>query len=128
MADTVFIVEDNEDIGYILQYFLEEEGFEVFLFPNVSAFKIALKHQKPDVFLLDVMLPDGNGIDLCKELKQNADVENIPILIMSAHAPAEKITQESMADGFIKKPFDLDTLHARLNELLSAPPLDKAQT
>lgn len=65
MAVTVFVVEDNEDIGYILEYYLGEEGFDVHLFPTISAFKEVFPAVMPKFFLLDVMLPDGNGIALC---------------------------------------------------------------
>lgn len=106
----IFIVEDNYDIGYILNLFLEEEGFNVSLFPTIAEFKKDYKQSLPDLFLLDVMLPDGNGIELCNEIKQNQRSSHLPILVMSAHSPAEKMSKETCADGFITKPFDLNGL------------------
>jgi DNA-binding response OmpR family regulator len=106
----IYIVEDNEDIGYILDYFLQEEGFNVSLFPTVSAFKIIYNQKLPDLFLLDVMLPDGDGLALCNEIKESDRSAHLPVLVMSAHAPAEKMSKDTCADGFIMKPFDLDNV------------------
>ncbi|PTS98774.1 response regulator [Pedobacter sp. HMWF019] len=110
MAIKVFIVEDNEDIGFILESYLSQEGFEVSLFPSVSAFKSVYPSRLPQVFLLDVMLPDGDGIALCNEIKNNPEAAALPVVLMSAHSPAEQIVTESKADNFIKKPFDLELI------------------
>ncbi|CAM4415727.1 Response regulator receiver domain-containing protein [Pedobacter westerhofensis] len=107
MGTIVFIVEDNEDIGYILDFYLSDEGYKVSVFSNITAFKAALTLNKPDIFILDVMLPDGNGIDLCNELKSDPESRDLPVLMMSANTTAEKVTDSTRADGFIKKPFDL---------------------
>jgi len=116
MAIKVFIVEDNEDIGFILESYLSEEGFEVSLFPSVSAFKAVYPSRLPQVFLLDVMLPDGDGIALCNEIKNNPEAGALPVVLMSAHSPAEQIVTKSKADNFIKKPFDLELIPKTLIE------------
>lgn len=118
MKHTIYIVEDNADIGYALEYFLIEEGFTVKIFPSLSAFHVAYKNELPDLFLLDVMLPDGDGLELCREIKNNNRSENIPVLMMSAHSPAEVLTKESCADGFILKPFDLMEISGKINSYL----------
>lgn len=122
MGNTVFIVEDNEDIGFILDSYLSQEGFKVSLFPSVSAFKAVYPNELPDIFLLDVMLPDGDGITLCNEIKANAKTSKLPVVIMSAHSHPTQIAAKSKADSFIKKPFDLETIQITLAKFLQSSP------
>jgi two-component system phosphate regulon response regulator PhoB len=117
----IFIVEDNEDIGFILDCFLQEEGFGVSLFPTIAQFRLDFNKALPDLFLLDVMLPDGDGLALCNELKQNHRSAHLPILVMSAHSTARKLSLETCADGFITKPFDLNQV---LHEIKVRLPLN----
>jgi DNA-binding response OmpR family regulator len=114
----IYIVEDNPDIGFILGYFLKEEGFDVSLFATVKEFKEGLTLGPPDIFLLDVMLPDGDGVVLCDQLKDNSSTLHIPVIIMSAHANIEKIGRENRANDVIHKPFDLDVMLSKINEQL----------
>ncbi len=118
MKSTIYIVEDNEDIGFVLDYYLTEEGFNVRVFRNLSVFYPSYENELPDLFLLDVMLPDGDGIELCREIKNNDRSETIPILLMSAHAASEALNKESCADGFILKPFDLEELTEKISSFL----------
>lgn len=118
MKNDIYIIEDNEDIGYVLTYFLKDEGYNVSLFPTVADFNMAFAHSTPDLFLVDVMLPDGNGINVCTTIKQDARTVEIPVILMSAHAPAEILSKECCASEFISKPFDLNILLSRVREYL----------
>ncbi|EDM35143.1 two component transcriptional regulator, winged helix family protein [Pedobacter sp. BAL39] len=120
MRKSIYIVEDNKDIGYILQYFLSEEGFDAELFETVAAFKQGLSRKVPDLFLLDVMLPDGDGIDVCSGIKHDQLLMRKPVIIMSAHFPTEEAKQMSCADDFIPKPFDLFSILDRVRTHLPA--------
>ncbi|MHA4895859.1 response regulator transcription factor [Pedobacter sp. PWIIR3] len=117
---SIYIVEDNKDIGFILQYFLNDEGFDVELFETVASFHSRLQSKAPDLFLLDVMLPDGDGLEICSEIKHHDSLKQKPVLIMSAHLPSEFVKRESCADSFIAKPFDLFVILNRVNQLLPA--------
>lgn len=117
---SIYIVEDNKDIGFILQYFLSDEGFDVELFETVAAFQARLASKAPDLFLLDVMLPDGDGLDVCTELKHCTSYDGKPVLVMSAHLPSEFNERDSCADSFIAKPFDLFVILSRVNQFLPA--------
>jgi len=119
MNKTIAIVEDNTDIAYILEYFLSEEGYKVLLYPDATTFLNDYTSHLPDIFLFDIRLPDGDGIDLCNRVKANPVAKGLPVLLMSAHSPAERVNKESSADGFIKKPFDLDNVKTQLSELVS---------
>ncbi len=117
---SIYIVEDNKDIGFILQYFLNEEGFDVELFETVASFNSRLLIKVPDLFLLDVMLPDGDGLEVCSEIKHREILKEKPVLIMSAHLPSDFVKKQSCADCFVAKPFDLFVILNRVNELLQA--------
>ncbi len=115
----IYILEDNEDIGYVLTYFLQDEGYNVSLFPTVADFNTGCEKSHPDLFLIDVMLPDGNGINVCTCIKTDIRTEEIPVILMSAHAPAEVMSKESCANAFLNKPFDLQVLLGTIKEHLS---------
>lgn len=110
MSKVIHIVEDDEDIRFIVAYILKESGYTVEISGTVAEFKSRATDQHPDLILLDVMLPDGNSIDLCIELKMNSATAAVPIIIMSAHATETAVAAASCADEFISKPFDLDEL------------------
>jgi DNA-binding response OmpR family regulator len=117
---SIYIVEDNKDIGFILQYFLSDEGFDVELFETIAAFHTRLETKVPDLFLLDVMLPDGDGLDVCSQIKHFSTYKEKPVLVMSAHLPTDFEKKESLADSFIAKPFDLFVILNRVNQFLAA--------
>ena len=118
MSKVIHIVEDDEDIRFIIAYILRESGYAVEIFGTVTEFKSRPADHLPDLILLDVMLPDGNGIELCLELKTNNSTAHIPIIIMSAHATESSVIAGSCAEEFISKPFDLDDLTGLIQKYL----------
>ena len=115
---TVWILEDDADISYVLDYFLTEQGFQIRLFSSAESFRDSLASGLPDLFLMDVMLPDGDGVELCRELKQNPRCSSLPVLMMSAHAGLSNV-KECEPEGFIPKPFNLDHVLQCIQELLN---------
>jgi two-component system phosphate regulon response regulator PhoB len=118
MVKCIHVVEDDEDIRFIVEYVLREENYEVESFATASEFIVAIFDRKPDLIILDVMLPDGNGIDICRRLKTDEKTSFIPIIIMSAHAAEKSVLEEACADDFINKPFDLDHFIDRVQKQL----------
>lgn len=116
---SIYVVEDNEDIGFVLEYFLSEEGFQVKIMTTAEEFKKTVKETLPDVFLLDVMLPDGNGIELCQQIKNESRSKSLPVIMMSAHSDL-KASQSCNAEEFIHKPFDLSNLLQKIKQHLPA--------
>jgi two-component system phosphate regulon response regulator PhoB len=113
----IYVLEDNEDIRELIEYLFESEGFLVTSFASATEFK---RHQivnSPAIFVLDVMLPDGNGVDICNELKTTPETKDIPVLLMSANTNVSFVGAESLADDFISKPFDIDELVRRVQKL-----------
>ncbi|MES2826810.1 MAG: response regulator [Bacteroidota bacterium] len=119
MGKLIHIVEDDDDIRFIVEYVLVEEGYNIASSSNLKDFYDAIEKQHPDLILLDVMLPDGNGIDICRSIKDNQDTSDIKIIIMSAHAAEKAVIEEACSDGFISKPFDLDFLLSYVKRILA---------
>lgn len=120
MEKNIYIVEDNDDIRELIEYLLGNEGYIVTGFATVGAFKNQLEKAHPDLIVLDVMLPDGNGMQVANELKSDDAKAKIPILLMSANTNIAYISAESKANDFISKPFDIDDLIARVAKMVAA--------
>ncbi len=118
MHKRIQLVEDDEDIRFIIEYILEDTGYKVEGFPNATLFSNRINKTQADLLILDVMLPDGNGIDLCRQSKLDPETSHIPVMVMSAHARAKSILEEACADDFISKPFDLDNFLRKAKKLL----------
>lgn len=101
-------------IGYILN----GETYQVTICPDVASFNRALSQAVPDVIVLDVMLSDGNGIAVCKELKSSQKFTQVPIIMMSANADKKAISKEVCAAEFIDKPFNIDDFQRRVERYL----------
>lgn len=111
----IYIVEDNDHIRELLEFLLKDQDYVVKSFPNARSFKnqITLKH--PDLILMDIMLPDGNGLEMCNKLGSNEDTSSIPVILMSAHA---NVPLDNCAIDFIPKPFDVEDLLGRISNQL----------
>ncbi|UZT97084.1 response regulator [Chryseobacterium fluminis] len=114
---TVFILEDEKNIREALEILLSFDNYNVICCPNVSEFYTKSSTVIPDLYLLDVMLPDGSGIDVCNYVKQTDGTCNVPVIIMSAHAKAIEIDQACRPDAFISKPFNMDDLLDKVAQL-----------
>lgn len=112
---TIFLVEDDQSLRELIHFLLTDKNYEVEAFPNATSFEKRLKTSEPDLILMDIMLPDGNGVDLCKGLKSSNYKNEIPVLLMSAHANPS-IADNSGACDFIKKPFDIEELYTRIEK------------
>jgi DNA-binding response OmpR family regulator len=115
----IHVVEDDQDIRQIIELILEEEGYKVKAFPDVTSFHAGMVESIPDLYLLDVMLPDGNGIDLCREIRTTDRIKNIPIIIMSAHARLDDLLKDGCVDDFISKPFDLNDIILKVHKQIT---------
>lgn len=111
----ICVLEDDDSIRELIQMVLESHDFKVVAFPNAKTFEKGIVGNHPHLFLLDLMLPDGNGMDICKSLKSAEDTSNLPVIIMSAHAELHKMKG---ADDFIAKPFDVDELVNKISQQL----------
>lgn len=115
---TILLVEDNREIREILDIFLTAEGFTVHSFETVKEFKERELNITPNLYLFDVMLPDGSGIDLCNEIQNKSEGPSIPVVIMSANARIDQLKNICNPDDFISKPFDLTNFVDRINLII----------
>lgn len=106
----IIIVEDDKDIRELVEYLLVNEQFEVKSCANVKEFRQWIQRLSPNLILLDIMLPDGNGIELCRELAKDERTKNMPVILMSAHGRRNLVETEDCVRDFIEKPFDIDHL------------------
>lgn len=113
----IYSVEDDEDIAHIINVTLTKQGFEVLSFPDGESFLDAFALKKPDMILLDMMLPGIQGKDLLKEIRHDPHNDGIVILIISAKTMTlDKVDGLDLgADDYIEKPFDLMELMSRVN-------------
>jgi len=116
----VYVVEDDEDINDLLVYNLRKEGFDVKPFLNSLEALNRIKKEKPDIILLDIMLPDMDGLEFCKSVKSDPEMEDIPIIMITAKSTEiDKIVGlELGADDYVTKPFSIREVIARIRAIL----------
>lgn len=126
MAKKILVVDDEPDLVEAVSIILESKGYAVVkAYGGVEGLKKA-KSEKPDLIVLDVMMPDKDGYEVCKELKADATYRSMPILLLTAvisNIPTSKYTQEmgleTEADDFVVKPVEPQELVKRVEALLS---------
>jgi len=116
----ILVIEDEADIRQILTYNLELDGHEV-LSADRGEIGLAMAHEKrPDLVLLDLMLPDVSGLEICRRLKSNASLQSIPVVMLTARS--EEIDRvvgfELGADDYVVKPFSVRELVLRIAAVL----------
>ena len=108
----LLVVEDKQDLREFLKDTLKDKFKKVYQASNgVEALEM-IKHQQPDIIVSDVMMPEMNGYQLCKEIKENLNISHIPIILLTARADSESqmLGYKLGADAYLSKPFDLDML------------------
>ncbi|MDD4168765.1 MAG: response regulator transcription factor [Desulfotomaculaceae bacterium] len=116
----ILVVEDEKNILELVRYNLEREGYQaITALDGVQGLELA-QSQDPDLIVLDVMLPEMNGLEVCQKLRHSAQTKNIPIVMLSARA--EELDRvrglEMGADDYVTKPFSPRELVARINARL----------
>lgn len=116
----ILIVEDDRDIAEMVRYNLSEQGYEVILAPDGQKGVALAKSARPDLIILDIMLPVMDGFEVCKNLKSEQTTADIPIIILSAKSQeTDKVLGlELGADDYVTKPFSPRELIARTRAIL----------
>ena len=116
----IFCVEDDSNIRELIDYTLSQSGFNVSSFENANDFFKGLSGRKPDLVLLDIMLPDMDGMTILKELRSSSHTEALPVIMLTAKsAQMDKIKGlDAGADDYITKPFDVLELISRVKAIL----------
>lgn len=120
MNETIYYVEDDINIRELVVYALKSSGFQAAGFENAKEFFNGLNGFRPDMILLDMMLPDEDGISVLKRLKKNAVLKDIPLIILTAKsAEYDKVHGLDLgADDYVTKPFGVMELISRIKAVL----------
>ena len=120
MKNIILVIEDEPDINKTISYNLLTEGYEPISVYNLLEADDWIQSNSPDLILLDLMLPDGSGLDFCKRIKSKDKFNNIPIIILTAKDDeVDKVVGfELGADDYVTKPFSVRELILRIKAIL----------
>ena len=116
----ILVIEDDPDIVELLRYNLERESYRVSSAVTGSEGLAELRRERPDLVILDLMLPETSGFEVCRRLRRDAETENLPVIMLTARSEEADVIAgiELGADDYIKKPFSPRELVARVGAVL----------
>ena len=116
----ILIIEDDDDISSLIKLQAELADYKVHVEADGLNGLLAVEREKPDVIVLDIMLPGLNGLDVCKKIRSNSEFDSIPILIISAKSEELDVVLglELGADDYVAKPFSTKVLFSRIKAIL----------
>lgn len=114
------IIEDEPDIAELIRVHLEREGFKTEIIYNGGIAMETIRQQLPDLIVLDLMLPEVDGLEICRQIRMDPDTREIPVLIVSAKGDDNDVATglETGADDYVSKPFSQKVLVARVRNLM----------
>jgi two-component system phosphate regulon response regulator PhoB len=120
LSQTIFVLEDDTDIARLVQHHLEAAGYTARLFSTPTHLIPDAERQAPALFLLDIMVPGGDGLDVCRRLRKHPGLCAVPIIFLTARAGENDrvLGLEMGADDYITKPFATRELVARVRAVL----------
>lgn len=116
----ILLIEDEEDIAALIKLQAEISGYKLHVeVDGINGYR-AIEREKPDLVILDIMLPGENGLDVCRKMKSNPDTKNIPAIILSAKGEELDVVLglELGADDYVPKPFSPKILFSRIKAVL----------
>lgn len=124
MKHLIMVVEDEEALGLMLKYNLEKEGFDVIVESRGNKVLPSVEKNLPAVILLDWMLPEMSGVEICKLIRSKPDIKNIPVIMLTAKGEEEDKVKglSAGADDYVTKPFSIPELMARVKTQLRRSP------
>ena len=114
----ILVVDDDSGIGEMIKTLLEFYGFEVVVTEKPLKTQDLIKEHEIDLVLLDMLISGVNGIDVCAALRENNEIGDTPVLMMSALHNAGPKCKAAGANDFIAKPFEMDELIGKINQIL----------
>jgi DNA-binding response OmpR family regulator len=117
----ILIVDDDVEITTLLDTILSLSGFEISVVNDSTLAMETAESMKPDLFILDLMMPQPNGFELCRMIRSNPNLINTPIIIITAmdDLDSRNIAYAAGANDYLPKPFDQEELPTRINALLN---------
>ncbi len=113
----VLVVDDNQEILNVIEIILQDEGYDVLCVDTGKDLKEKVISGQPDLILLDIMLGEYNGIELCQQLKSDPVTLGVPVIMISASHNLDKIS--CAAEDFIAKPFEINNLISKVASLIN---------
>jgi two-component system alkaline phosphatase synthesis response regulator PhoP len=120
MKKIIYAIDDEKDIREILKVNLEKDGYDILTFPSAEKAMTSLAAAKPDIILLDIMMPGIDGYEFCKQLRAKAGYGTIPVIFLSARSEEfdKVLGLELGGDDYITKPFSIKELKSRIKAVL----------
>ncbi len=124
MKHLIMVIEDEEALALLLKYNLEKEGYDVAIESRGSKALSEIEKNLPSVILLDWMLPEMSGVDICKLIRSKPDIKNTPVIMLTAKGEEEDKVKglSAGADDYVTKPFSIPELMARVKTQLRRVP------
>src|SRR5271156_3534336 len=116
----ILLIEDEEDIAALIKLQAEAYGYKLHVeMDGINGYR-AIEREKPDLVILDIMLPGENGLDVCRRIKNNPELKNIPVIILSAKSEELDVVLglELGADDYVCKPFSPKVLFSRVRAVM----------
>ena len=116
----ILVVDDESDVTELLEYKLEQEGYRVATLNDPLAFVAKVREFEPDLMLLDIMMPELSGIQLCRIIRADSAMTETPVIFLSARSEVEDRIKglEAGAEDYISKPFNINELLLRISKML----------
>ncbi|HUA82583.1 MAG TPA: response regulator transcription factor [Bryobacteraceae bacterium] len=124
----IVLIEDDQDLYSLIQYNLEKEGFAVAGSQTGKGALDLCRRERPDLIILDIMLPDSDGLEICKQIRANSELAAVPVIFLTARASETDriVGLELGANDYIVKPFFVRELIARIKiHFRGQPPVSK---
>lgn len=120
MGAKVLVVEDEEALSDLLSYNLEKEGFDVAICMDGDDALVMVEEEAPDLVLLDWMLPNVSGIEICRQLRARVETREVPVIMLTARGEEDDRVRglDLGADDYLTKPFSMSELVARMKAIL----------
>lgn len=120
MSARILVIEDEEALCALLEYNLTKEGYRVTLQTDGDEALFSIEDEKPDLILLDWMLPNVSGIEICRQVRARPELKDTPIIMLTARGEEDDRIRglETGADDYLTKPFSMSELHARIRAVL----------
>jgi len=130
MKHLVMVIEDEEALCLVLKYNLEKEGYDVAIVTTGNKALSEIERQNPSVILLDWMLPEISGLEICRIIRSKPDIKDIPIIMLTAKGQEEDKIKglSSGADDYVTKPFSIPELLARVKAQVRRAPEKQTAT
>ena len=117
----ILVIDDDNAVRSLLHDALVSSGYDCLLVANAAGGLKACAREKPDLVVVDVQLPDGSGIEVCRKIKADEELRRIPVLIVSGHVSNVESRLEGLeagAEDYVIKPFSVQEFMARITDIL----------